>query len=201
MPLSSSAWSSTLFGLLVSNGFMPTAEKLQDFCDAISMGSYLSIVGRPFSTLDTGSITGVGVGSGSGLIGVVAQSIKGMIIAMAGSVPMGSPSILDLADGVANALVIEISKATLTSSHAPVFLGSANIVPGTIPAIFSGMIMAQGVSKGMIGPMWPVIANAIETACTVGFLTATGVLSISGAVVAVPPGPVPGAGPGMGVIS
>jgi hypothetical protein len=203
MPLVPPRFASLLMAKMASKAMV--GPMLFPFCNAIATGSVLSIVGKPFQTTDVGLIPGVGFGTGIGIVGVPPSLVKSQIITIGLSFGLVGIKLMDVADAVAEALVAEIAFATLTSTHAPVFLGNGNITTGSILVTgpeWGGQITSQGFSQGMAGAQWPQMANAIGMGCALGFLTATGVVTITGTFTGpVPPGPVPGAGVGSGFIT
>lgn len=201
MPINGSAMSATLMGLLAGAGFI--GEKLKDMCDAIGNGSVMSVAGKTFQTMDTGTVPGIGVGNGVGLMGLVPPMISMTIYGKSvGSFGQPGQNLLPLCDSVANALIMEMAKATLMSNHPLVFVGVGTVMPGTIPvqpSEWGNNVESQGKSAGFEGSQWGNLANAIGVGCAGGFGTATGVVTIAGSPTA--PIPVPGAGVGIGSIS
>ena len=197
--LSASHMAQTLYGLRSARG--NTGSKLQDFCDAVAAGIVQSVQGKPFQTVDTGSVPGTGAGSGVGVIlasGLVSSALFSASTAAFGG---SGPELIGLCDDIESALISEMALSTLTSSHAPVFVGTGTITPGSIPVTaveVSGNVSSQGAAKGLLGAQFPAFANAIGTGVQAPFPSAGGSVTITGT----PTGtPAPGAGVGQGTIT
>lgn len=203
MPMLGPSMANTMFGLFAGKGFL--GPRLFDHCQVIGNGSILSVIGKPFVTADIGLIPGIGVGVGIGVIGFIEPAMVGTMIGTMASFGFIGPRLIDTCQVITQSLIAEMALATLTSAHTPVFLGAGTVVPASILVIepeWTGNIIAQGVPKGFIGPQYFNYARAIATGLTSGFLTATGVVSITGSFTGpAPPGPLPGAGAGTGVIT
>jgi hypothetical protein len=204
MSLIGSRWSNTLFGLLSGTGFQ--GQRLIEFTDAVGFGSVSHIVGKSFTTTDIGSITGLGIGTGTGIVGLISSFISDNIFNLCQSAFGQSGSRLrDITDALAQALITELNLATLTSQHTPVFLGSGTIDIGSIGVIggpWGTSIESEGSGHGFQGIHWGNFASAIGEGQAQGVLNSgTGNLTIVGSFAgATPPGPLPGAGIGTGVI-
>lgn len=203
MPMSDSSMTNTLYGILSGKGFK--GPKLMAYCKAVSGGSVMSQVGKSFNTADTGLIPGVGAGIGTGIMGLVQSAMKGNIIGAGQGLDQKGPKFPDLADGIATAVIAEAGNALLTSAHGPVFLGVGVVIPGSIPVVASewaGNIQSLGAASQFKGPKWPNHCKAIGNGCVQSYPTATGIVTISGSFTgSIPPGPLPGAGAGAGVVS
>jgi hypothetical protein len=204
MPLITSAWS----GLLLTqfSGIEFSGPKLPDFCNAIASGSTQHLIGRKFDTIDAGLTIGAGPspGTGIGVIGIVSSIVSAKIYDTAKSAfGQAGPKLMDTCDVIASVLVTQMSLATLTSTHTPVFLGSGTVTPGSINVDGGAWGSAiQNAAPDFQGSMWPAFANAIGVGCAEGFKTATGQVVIAGSWSGLPvPSPVPGAGSGSGNIS
>lgn len=172
-----------------------------DYCLAISEGSILSIVGKSFNTVDVGTIPGAGVGTGTGLTAIQQATVQGVTMSTAMGTQFKGPQLLATSKFYAEALIQEMLQASLTSAHAPVFLGSGTIIPGSIPvnpAEWSGNIFTAGQGKQFKGPQWMNWCKALAAGGVAGFATATGTVVIAGSPAGVPVG---GGGSGAGTIS
>ena len=199
MALDASRMATDMFTRYKGKGFK--GPRLMDYCTVISQGSVMSIVGKPFATIDVGSVPGAGVGAGVGIIGVVADTVKSTTVSTANGTQFKGPRLTDAAQVYAEALVLEISLATLASTHAPVFAGAGTIVPGSIPVNiqeWAGNIFTTGKGMRFIGPQWFNWCKALATGGVTGFATATGSVVIAGSPAGTPSS---GGGSGVGVIS
>ena len=85
----------------------------------------------------------------------------------------------------------------MTTSHSPVFAGTATIAPGSIAVLgpeIGGQVLTEGAGKGFIGKDWPNIAKAIGNGIATGFTTANSLITIIGTITTPPPvplGPIP----------
>jgi hypothetical protein len=203
MPLTGSTLNSILQAKMVAAGH--AGASLPGFCNAVAQGTVLSLLGKPFSTIDSGLIPGSGSGVGIGIIGVNPAIIMSTVISVGLGMGLAGTSLPAIADAVGSALVAELALATLSSVNLPVFLGVGNIVPGSIlaiPAEWAANIQQLGVASGFAGASWPMVCQAIAQGCFAGLATATGIVTIAGAFAGpVPPGPLPGAGSGTGTIA
>lgn len=196
MSLSASALGSLIAANLTSAGALGSNKTA--FANAVAAGIVMSVVGKTFSTIDTGTIPGAGIGSGTGLTGLISAT---MITTAVGMLPTTGANATPLMTAIMNAVVTHMAAASLASTHTPVFLGSGTIVPGSIPVLAPAMasnIDSQLTSAGANGSNKTILANAIAAGVAIGFLTATGSVVITGAPTGIP---VPGAGTGTGVIS
>lgn len=200
MPMLGSNMSSTIFTALSAAGF--AGSNLLNFTLAIGNGTVGALVGLPFPTTDVGTVPGVGAGSGVGLTGPVAPALSAAILSgLVAAFGQAGEDLPDVTDALADGLITELGLATLTSTHAPVFLGTGTIPPGAITAsasLISGQIESEGVSRGFLGDSWPDLADVIGQEFANAMALATGSIVITGS----PAGtPVPGAGTGSGTIS
>lgn len=203
MPLSPQSMSSTMQGQFSGVGF--TGPRIRDFCDIISTGTVNSIVGKPFMTVDVGALPGAGMGTGVGLLGVLGTATSGLLFSQFGGFGFAGPMLKQLCDVLGTSLELELLKATLSSTHTPVFVGSGTVIPGSIPIVgaeIASMIQSEGASANFVGPMFAQFCLAVGNAFQLSMLTATGQVVIAGAFAGpVPPGPIPGGGAGVGTIS
>jgi len=172
----------------------PDMPKLTGAC---STGTIMSIVGKPFTTTDSGS-GGPGVGTGLGIIGITAAELKTTILANAvlkGLVGENTPKIIS---AYADALELELAQVTLTSSHPLVAVGAGVIDVGSIPVTpieIEGNITSQGVSKTLVGENLPKLSNAMAQGVGQAFRKASGNVVIAGTPIQ-PPAPATGKGQG-----
>ena len=194
------AWSSALLAALTGVGM--AGPDLVDLCDAIGIGSDTHVTGKAFVTADTGLISGTGAGTGAGITALVSGTISSDILTKA-TVGFGQagPDLSDLASQIGIICVSQMATATLTSTHSPVYSGSGTITPGTIAVVgtvWSNAIFTEGVSKGMLGPDWSTLADAIgESQSDEVSSNGSGSVTITGSGA---PG-IGGSGPGAGVIT
>lgn len=198
MSLSGAAWSADLYSRLVYYGF--DGARTHDFTDAVGLGSALHLIGKPFTTVDVGLTPGAGVGTGTGISGLDAFTIGDQIFSNCVEAFGQSGSVLlDFCRIIGASCVSQMGTATLTSTHAPVYLGQGSINAGTvivIPQLWGLSILTQGAS--LQGSQWPNFANAI------GMGMGTNVLNSGSGTVDIVGGggpPVLGAGVGAGTIS
>ncbi len=184
-----------------------------DYCTVVSQGSVQAIVGKSFTTIDTGLIQtvatpGIGAGTGTGLTAVLVNTVRDTVVSTARGFQFRGPRLIDTAQIFAEALVEELTQTTLVSTHTPVYLGAGVVVPGSIPVVMSewkGNIQTLGTAIRFRGPKWPQWCESLATGGVTGFLTATGNVTIVGTYTGLfppaGPGPVPGVGVGVGVVS
>jgi hypothetical protein len=171
------------------------------FCKAVSTGLINSLKGKSFTTLDTGTVPGVGQGTGTGLIGLMPDQMTQIGIAAAPG--MTGDNALPLMTAIMTASQQYLAMAAaLASNDTPVFLGTGTIVIGSIMVTMDEVnnnLQSAFKDQKANGDNMPALCKAIATGFTFGILTmATGELVIVGT----PTGtPAPGGGPGMGTIS
>jgi hypothetical protein len=202
MAIVGSAWSSTLFGTLQGMGM--TGNRLHDFTDAVGNGSQMSIVGKPFTTMDVGLIMGVGVGVGSGISGIAPGDVTMAVYGNCQAFGFTGARLMDICTAIGSAMVSTIANAVLTSTHAPVFNGAGSVVVGSIGVVGSEWgSNVHSAAASFQGSRWPDFANAIGMGQAAQVLAkGTGTVTISGTFTGpAPPGPIPGAGVGAGTIS
>jgi len=196
MSLSASALGSLIDANLAGVGAIGANRTV--FANAVAAGIVMTIVGKSFATVDTGTIPGAGTGSGTGLTGLISGT---MITTAVGVLPTTGVNATLLMTAIMNAVVTHMGSASLSSTHTPVFAGSGIITPGSIPVLapeLASNIDSQLSSAGANGSNRTILANAIAAGVAIGFVTATGTVTISGS----PSGtPSPGGGSGTGVIS
>lgn len=201
MAIVGAAWGSDLYGRLSSLGFQ--GSQLQTLTTVVGEGSAQHVIGKPFATVDTGTVPGTGTGIGTGITGLSASSIADEIYSeCVNSFGQAGSKLKDFCDAMAASCVAQMALATLTSTHTPVFAGVGTVTAGSIgvvPAGWGSAIASLGVSAGFKGTHWNNWANAIGTGQANGVKnTGTGTVTITGS----PSGtPSPGAGAGIGAIS
>jgi hypothetical protein len=171
---------------------------------ALGSGSVMSVVGKTFETTDTGTGSGAGVGAGVGITGVTAPDVSlALKAAYLQEFGMMGTTFPDIADAVSQGLEQQLSLATLTSAHSPVYAGTGVLNLGSIPVSASEWASnVQNLAPVLVGHDWPRFCSVIGKGCTQPFSKATGMVVIAGAG---PPPPVPFSGPNSvtpaGVIS
>ena len=197
MPITGALMNSTMMANLASAGM--AGMNLPVMVTAIAQGSSLSILGKPFSTKYTGSMTGPGVGTGVGLI-LPAAVIANEVYAQALSSGLAGEKLKVVCDAIGSGLEAELKLALLSSTHTPVCIGSGIVDPATIgvvPSSWATMVQTLGA---FAGSKWPDFAKAVGNGCASAMKKSSGTVTIVGAPVT-PPGPVPGSGTGAGVIA
>ena len=200
MVMVASAMESQMYATMLGNGLAGTSGP--DFAGACADGCINGTIGAPFATTDTGTIPGTGAGTGVGVTGVVdavlSAALTAGMLAKFGSIGTSTPIIND---ALAQAYVAQLAVATLTSTHAPVFVGSGIVNVGSIvvaAAVIESTILAAGISAGFLGTSWPDIASTVGTEIANALLLGTGSVTIAGA--GTPPTS-PGVGVGSGTLS
>lgn len=177
-------------------------SRLHDFTDAVGPGSATHVIGKPFTTLDVGTVPGNGVGTGVGIIGFAPSQIASLIFSFCQSAGFLGSKLQDVCDACGQAASAELALASLSSIDAPVFLGVGNIVPGSIGvdgSAWGSSIQSIGSGENFVGSKWPDFAQALGKGHALPVQsTGTGILAITGSPSGVP---VPGSGSGTGVIS
>lgn len=200
MPISGSHMSGLLQTAMFGRGY--TGVSIPDFADAIGIGSVSSIIGKAFSTTDTGTVPGAGTGSGTGLTGIVQATLSNALFsALVTAFGQAGADLVDICDDLATAFVQEMALAKLTSTHSPVYVGTGAVVVGSIVVSGSAMgsaIEGQGVGSGFIGDNWGDVADVVGSKFAAALALASGSVTITGS----PTGtPAPGAGTGTGTIT
>lgn len=180
MPMVGASMAATMQLSLASKGNI--GVNLLTFCTAIGVGSVMSLVGKTFTTSDTGVGSGAGAGIGIGITGVTGSSVSKLIQAAYLS-EFGSMGTLlpDITDAIGLALELELAKATLISAHAPVYVGSGIVDLGSIkvsPSQWASNIQQAGPT--LLGSDWPRFAKIVGQGCSEAFKTASGVVVITG---------------------
>lgn len=194
---------STLKDLIKANleAVGANGSNLDIFCNAIATGIVMSVVGKIFTTIDTGLITGVGTGTGVGIMGLDSSAMKSLALSM---FPSKGDNAEKLVQAITDATVSHLSSAAdLSSADAPVFEGVGTILVGSIAVVAAEMsanIDSQLEASGAKGSNRTILAQAIGTGIATNIISVgTGTLTISGSIT-VPP-PVSGAGTGVGSIA
>lgn len=200
-------------------------RNLQKFCKAVARGIVISIVGTTFTTMDVGLIPGIGSGVGRGIvidkIDVDKMIDRSLEYIRTENKKMKNPAVFgDRArptmDCIMRAIRDHLAQyAQLTSTHAPVFLGSGTVIISSINVDYRKMadnIEKSLRSEGAKGSNLKRTAMAISIGAVteiVGFhkkdivseIVPRGHASVSITGTALSPTPVPGAGEGSGVIT
>jgi hypothetical protein len=173
-------------GALASKG--NAGANLALFCNAVGNGSVASVVGKTFTTTDSGTGSGPGVGAGVGLKGVAAGSIsKAIQAAYLMEFGMMGPTTPDICDAIGQGLESELLLATLTSAHAPCATGTGVVDVGSIKVSgteWGGKI--RQLAPTFVGADWARFANAIGKGCAQAFAPATGQVTIVGSPAGTP---------------
>lgn len=193
---------SVLASLIQANlaGYGANGSNLGVFCTAVATGIVMSVVGKTFTTIDVGTVPGVGTGTGIGITGLSSSIMKSTALGLMSSQGENAPNLMQ---AITDAVVAHLSTAaTLSSVHTPVFLGTGTIVPGSIaviPAEMSSNIDSQLQANGAQGENRTQLATAIGTGVAMNILSlGSGIVVITGSPTGIP---VPGAGSGTGTIS
>jgi hypothetical protein len=199
MPMLGPHMGGEIVAALASAGFV--GPDMLNFANAVGNGSVQSMVTKQFQTDDTGTTPGTGVGTGTGLVGVIgsliSQAIYGGLISKFGQ---PGPNLLDVCKAIGDALEKETKLASLTSQHSPVFAGNGVVKAGSIMVSGSewgSNIKTFGVLAAFLGDRWPDFAEVVGTECAKVVKNATGQVLITG--VGTPP-TAPGIGTGSGMI-
>jgi len=206
MPMTGANMANTMQGI----GAFP-GDSWPDICSSVGDGAIDNLVGKPFTTSDTGSTPGAGVGTGVGLSGVSDSAISADLFSALQIALAATPeadSLPDICDAVAQSWVLEIALALLSTVHAPpksfVFAGGGILEAGSIVVDGTAMgeaIKSAGILAGFVGDSWPDIAEIIGDTLAASLDNAIGNVVITGSPV--PPGApvVPGTGQGDGTLS
>jgi len=176
-------------------------SNLEKFCKLLATGINKSVKGKSFQTIDTGTIPGVGQGTGQGILGLMPDSMAK--IALAAGPTMAGANALKLLTGIMMATQQYMAIAPkLTTTDTPAFLGAGMMVLGSLQVnmdeMKSNIVQAFKDAKAGGKNIEP-LSKAIATGVTFGLLTmGTGTVVIVGAPTGIPVG---GAGPGMGTVS
>ena len=201
MPFLAATMSSNLYAAMLSNGLVGSSAI--DLCNVVGDACQMAVVGKMFSTIDTGTIPASGVSSGKG-VGIILSKglIKSAILSKGISQGFLGVDFNKLADSAATAFVNSMALVDLTSTHIPVFLGVGNIVAGSITIsggeITNNMIV-MAKTRGLLGSYFDKFANAVGFGFGEGIKVGTGTVTITGS-----PGsnPAPGSGKSItGVIT
>lgn len=202
MTMDGSNMSGTLFSALSGLGF--SGDNLTDYCDAIGIGSIDNhLVGLAFTTEDEGTTPGAGVGTGTGLSGLDETALANALFqAHVSAFGQAGDDLQDLCDQLAAALISEIALATLSSTHTPVFSGTGEVVPGSIPVdptAWGSAIESEGAGFGFVGDNWPDAAESVASEYAAAMANATGTVDITGSPSSSSTSP--GTGTGSGTLS
>ena len=163
MVMTGSGMSSTME--TTGNGLGINGDNWPDFCDAVGLGVIGGLIGLTFTTIDAGAIAGTGEGSGTGLTGLNLETVSSALFdAMKSAFGQAGDDLEDVCDSIATALISEIAKATLISSHTSVYDGNGDIVVGSIIPIGSAIalsVLTAGATNGLLGINWADVADAV----------------------------------------
>lgn len=205
MPLSGSGLASEIQTALAPyNG-----TQFAPFCNAIGMGIVLATSGiLTFTTSDVGTVPGVGVGTGTGIAGLVTSNIQTQMYnkgqSFWSSFQNNGPGVewSNVCAKIALAVKTHFAaNATLTSTHTPVFAGVGTVLSYagvTIPAM-KAAIVAQAPGS-WASARFPELAEAVATGVVLELTThsPTDIVTITGSPIGIP---VPGAGSGAGIVT
>lgn len=190
---------------------------MADFASAIGNGSAVHVVGKPFTTTDTGFLSSTtGTGLGTGITLVSASSIANAMFAeLNGVFGQSGPDLQNFCDAVGAACATLMGQATLTSTPHPappyfIYSGSGAVDVGSVGVVAAPWATSiQSLGTVFLGTAWPQICTAIGNACTNNIKSVgTGSVTITGSYSQPPPIPptppnssTPGSGTGTGTIS
>jgi len=194
--------SSTLANLIDSNlqNLGANGSNRTAFCQAVAKGIIDSIVGKQFTTVDTGQVSGIGTGIG---LGIQNLDSNNMTTSSLSFMPSTGVNAEPLFQAINEAVVSHLAtQATLTTTHNPVFSGTGLVVVGSITVTASEMsnnIAAELTLAGANGSNKSVLSNAIAQGIVSNIISnGTGLVTITGSPIGIP---APGSGVGVGVIS
>lgn len=209
-----SRMSNTLYGLLSARGFR--GRRLKDFTDSCSLGSEQSVVGKQFTTTDTGLIEGNGTGVGMSIF-VPESLIANTAYATLLGFGFRGTRLFEICQDFATALTQEALFHILNSTHTPfaVFNGVGVVDLGSITVIdpeWGNNITNTGFGFRFFGRRWPELAQGLARGGFTGYKQGMGTVAITGIFTGgpltdFPPtagtgiGPIPGVGVGQGVIT
>lgn len=197
MALSPNILASLIQANLAASG--ANGKNLEKFCTGVATGIVMSIVGKTFTTMDVGTVPGVGAGVGIGLIGLSSSIMKATALNLMPRQGKNAPTLIQ---AITDAVISHLSLATLSSVNTPVYLGTGTIVVGSITVIANEMcsnIDSQLKSQGANGDNRTQLATAIGTGVASNILSSgSGILVITGTPTGIP---VPGTGTGTGIIT
>lgn len=169
------------------------------FCNAVAAGITMTIIGKPFATIDIGLVPGIGNGLGIGIIGLISDN---MVQTSMQTMPRTGTNAERSFKAIMTAVVAHLTAATLTSSHTPVFAGTGTVVVGSIPVTIeemTGNIDQQLMKVDAKGSNRTIYCKAIATGIVKEILqSGTGAVIITGSPIGIPSA---GAGTGIGVIT
>lgn len=197
MALSANILATLIQANLAASG--ANGKNLEKFCTGVATGIVMSIVGKTFTTMDIGTVPGVGTGTGIGLIGLSSSTMKNTALNLMSRQGSNASKLMQ---AIMDAVISHLSLATLSSIDTPVYLGTGTIVVGSITVIANEMndnIDSQLKSQGANGSHRTELATAIGTGIASNILSSgSGILVITGTPSGIP---IPGAGTGTGTIT
>ena len=188
-------------------------NQLAPFSSAIGNGIVTALSGQlTFTTADTGTTPGAGVGIGTGITGMNISNISSLIQSTGNTAwapyQNNGPGVewAGFCTKIANAINTYVkANATLTSTDTPVFLGTGTVLhyAGVSAAAVKSAIVAAAPSR-WASTQFPNLANAVATGLMTELLghSPTDTVTITGSFTGpTPPGPIPGAGSGSGIVT
>lgn len=226
--LNGALWASSLFSSLSSNGW--NGSHLFNFCFSIGMGSANYLIGKSFTTSDTGTghmafdvITGPippasGTGTKASGISVSSGLFQSSFLFYMNTFFQMSvlrPELLFLASALGDTFTSQMQTVSLNSTHTGVYSGTGNINPLSYNTSGDGWgdsIKSYGLINALLGIDWPNYCKAIGFAYNICLNVSSASVNITGfpippLVATVPPpvpvyvpNAVPGTGTGNGSI-
>ena len=172
-----------------------------NFTTALGNGINTGIVGSTFDTVDVGSVSNPGTGSGLAITGLVSGTLSTLMYnnctALFGS---AGARLKDITDSISDSLITHLGAAILISTHTPVYVGAGAVSFSASTMNSAAMSLAISTSApAFTGIHWVNFCNAISNGIVSHIKSVgTGAVVITGAA---PPSPVPGAGVGSGIVS
>ena len=129
---------STLGNLILTNmhAFGAKGKNLPAFCNAVGTGIVMSIVGKSFVTIDTGTVPGHGTGIGTGIMGPQSSVMEEIALSLMPTRGINAPKLMN---AIMNATSSHLLDASLITVDTPVFQGSGIVTVGSITVVESEM--------------------------------------------------------------
>lgn len=200
--LSASVWNTNLltqFGLISFTG-----DSLPDLTDALSKGFTDHIVGKSFSTTDTGVIGTLSTGKGTGTSLVVSASvISANILSALQDKGFAGTQLTPMCQAIGNACSTTLLTALLTSTHT-LITGTGTVVASSIGVTASGMSsQIQSSTTILTGDKFADFCDGVSEGFVKAIKEATGIgtVTITPLLITDTPIPPPTTGTGTGLIS